>query len=62
MTVPGVAEALLVWRGGVVPWSPAGYGAARRPRGQEVTVLTPRSTVAAIAAGYVPGVHASLGA
>jgi hypothetical protein len=61
VAVPGVAEALLVWRGGVVPWSPAGYGAVRkRPRGQEVTVLTPRSTVATIAAGYVPGVHASL--
>jgi hypothetical protein len=58
---PGLAEALLLWRGALVPWSPAGYGAPRpRPAGQEVVVLTPRSTVAAIAAGYVPSVHPTL--
>jgi hypothetical protein len=56
-------EALLVWSGSLVPWSPAGYGAPRpRRRGGRVTVLTPRSTVAAIAAGYAPGVHAGLDA
>ncbi len=41
----------------VVPWDPAvGYaGPARaRPTRGSVTVLTPRGTVAAIAAGYVP--------
>jgi hypothetical protein len=54
-------DALLVWDGDLVPWSPAGYGAPRRGRrGERRMVLTPRSTVAAIAAGYVPGVHASL--
>ncbi len=54
-------EALLVWRENLVPWSPAGYGAPRRGRrGERRLVLTPRSTVAAIAAGYAPGVHASL--
>ena len=53
-------DALLVWRGHLVPWSPAGYGAPRpRRRGRPVTVLTPRSTVAAIAAGYAPRVHPS---
>jgi hypothetical protein len=61
VVLPGVAEALLLWRGSVVPWSPAGYGAVRRaPRGQRATVLTPRSTVRTIAAGYVPAVHPSL--
>jgi hypothetical protein len=55
-------ESLLVWRESHVPWSPAGYGTPRpRRRGGRVTVLTPRSTVAAIAAGYAPGVHPSVG-
>jgi hypothetical protein len=56
-------EALLVWRRSLVPWSPTGYGTPRpRRRSAQVTVLTPQSTVAAIAAGYAPGVHASLDA
>lgn len=51
-------EALLLWRGALIPWSPEGYGAPRpRAGGQRVIVLTPRSTVAAIAAGYEPVVH-----
>jgi hypothetical protein len=56
------AEPLLVWRGSLVPWSPGGYRAARRapPPREAVKVLTPRSTAATIAAGYVPGVHPSL--
>jgi hypothetical protein len=57
------AEALLVWRGGLRPWSAGGYGPARSRRdSEEVTVLTPRSTVATIAAGYIPGVHQSAAA
>jgi hypothetical protein len=56
-------DALIVWGGDLVPWSPGGYGSPRgRRRGERSVVLTPRSTVAAIAAGYVPGVHASLAA
>ena len=52
------ASALLVWRGSLLAWSPAGYTrAGRRPPAGDVTVLTPRSTVNAIAAGYVPSVH-----
>ena len=54
----GPAEALLVWRGALVPWSPEGYGLPQPWRhAPDVLVLTPRSTVAAIAAGYVPSVH-----
>ncbi len=56
-----LVTALLVWRGGLAPWSPAGYGRPRpSPRGEQVRVLTPRSTVAAISAGYMPGVHPGL--
>jgi hypothetical protein len=58
---PDSADARLVWRGGLAPWSPAGYGALRRsPHGAWATVLTPRSTAATMAAGYVPAVHSSL--
>lgn len=61
VVLPDLAKALLVWRGGLVPWSPAGYGTLRpSPRGEQARVLTPRSTAAAIAAGYVPRVHPSL--
>ncbi|NLE78035.1 MAG: hypothetical protein GX610_00360 [Rhodococcus sp.] len=39
----------------VVPWSTAGYGAPiERPPKGSVTVLTPPSTVTALAAGYAP--------
>jgi hypothetical protein len=58
---PELAEAFLVWRGVLRPWSPEGYGPPRSwAPGQALVVLTPRSTVAAIAAGYAPGVHPTL--
>ena len=55
-----LASALLLWRGSLLAWSPAGYTRidARPPRAA-VTVLTPRSTVNAIAAGYAPSVHST---
>ena len=59
VVLPDLAEALLVWRGGLAPWSPArirsdpGVTSRRSTSG----CSTPRSTVAAIAAGYAPGVH-----
>ena len=63
VVLPDVAEALLVWRGSLAPWSPTGYAALREsPRDQRARVLTPRSTVATIAAGYAPGVHSSVAA
>lgn len=52
--------AYLLWDGHILAWSPGGYTERRpRPRGEAVSVLTPRSTVAAIRSGYVPGVHPS---
>jgi hypothetical protein len=52
--------ACLVWRDNLLDWSAGGYtGRRRRSRGRVVSVLTPRSTVAAIRAGYVPEVHPS---
>jgi hypothetical protein len=52
--------ACLIWRDDLLDWSPAGYTRRRpRPRGAAVSVLTPRSIVAAIRAGYVPEVHPS---
>src|SRR5262245_35012668 len=50
----------LIWGGSLLAWSPGGYTGRRvRPRGEQVSVLTPPSTVAAIRAGYVPQVHPS---
>ena len=53
-------QPFLIWEGNILEWSPGGH---RRPRrrqdGEEVSVLTPRSTMAAIRAGYLPGVHPS---
>lgn len=43
-------------------WSHGGYDKQRnRPGGAEVTVLTPRATVAVLAAGYQPALHGSAG-
>jgi hypothetical protein len=52
--------ALLVAGGALGEWSPGGYR-RRLPlnRGADVTVLTPRSIVRAITAGYAPAVHPS---
>jgi hypothetical protein len=54
-----VGDAWLIWGDDLLAWSPGGY-TERRPRPKAaVTVLTPRSTVAAIREGYVPEVHSS---
>ena len=52
--------AWLLWRDGLRPWSLRGYGAPERvsPH-QRVAVLTPRVSVAALAAGYAPVPHPS---
>jgi hypothetical protein len=50
-------RAWLVWDSGLFAWADAGYD-ARQPRRnlRDVEVLTPRSTVAILSAGYRPGV------
>lgn len=46
--------------GRTFPWSFAGYGSGRRARpGETVLVITPRSIVGAIRAGFAPGIHES---
>jgi len=53
-------RAYLLWGGHLLAWSPGGYSnRLRRPVGQQVTLLTPRSAVEAIRAGYQPEVHPS---
>lgn len=50
----------LVLAGWLLPWSPQGYTAAvARPDNASVIVLTPRSTVAVLSAGYCPMLHPS---
>ena len=45
----------LVLSSWLLPWSPSGYGTpTRRPDAGSVEVLTPRSMVAVLAAGYCP--------
>jgi hypothetical protein len=53
-------QAYLVWGHHLLAWSPGGYGERRRrPKDKEVKVLTPKSTVATIRAGYAPEIHPS---
>lgn len=50
----------LVWQDALLPWTAAGYETpVTRPKEAPVTVLTPPSTVAALAQGYVPMLHKS---
>jgi hypothetical protein len=49
----------LIWRGKMRPWSFRGYGpGVDAAPDEEVDVLTPRSIVGAIRAGFVPQVAA----
>jgi hypothetical protein len=53
-------QAYLVLGGHLLAWSPGGYGErCRRPKNEEVKVLTPLSIVRTIRAGYIPEVHPS---
>jgi hypothetical protein len=55
-------RACLLWKGRLLAWSPGGYrDRLTCPKGVRVGVLTPRSTVEAIRAGYAPEVHVSAG-
>jgi hypothetical protein len=52
--------AWLVWDRELLAWSDFGYTSRRpRPAQCDVEVLTPRSTVAVLSAGYRPGTHPS---
>jgi hypothetical protein len=53
-------DAYLIWKNSLYHWTPGGYD-DRRPlqRPATVEVLTPRSIVRTIAAGYVPIVHST---
>ncbi len=56
-------DAWLLWRGRLHRWTPASYTDRQSAEpAREVRVLTPRSIVNAIAAGYSPMVHPSLAA
>jgi len=56
------STAWLVWGNELLEWSPDGYHRhIKRPDDQTVTVLTPRSIVSVLAAGYVPELHPSAG-
>jgi hypothetical protein len=60
--IPTRSEALLLHASRLFPYAPEGYGAPiPRPLTGTVTVLTPRPTVAALAAGYRPILHPSAG-
>lgn len=53
---PGAA--FLLWQGRLLEWAATGYHSCRRlPATLAVEVLTPRSTVLALAAGYQPAPH-----
>jgi hypothetical protein len=55
-------RACLYWDGKLRPWSFTGYGRAIRPESSARTkVLTPRSIVGALRAGFLPQVHPSAG-
>ena len=49
----------LVLDGDLLAWHPGGYRQRRSRTLDEVTVLTPRATIATLAAGYQPEVHPS---
>jgi hypothetical protein len=50
----------LVRGGGLLAWTPGGYRSSGPPPAKDtVTVITPRATVAVLAAGYRPAIHPS---
>jgi len=53
--------ARLVHADRLLRWTPGGYGEAVAYRPEAVEVLTPRATVATLAAGYRPAIHPSAG-
>jgi len=63
VALDGIEDAWLLWQGELHRWTPAGYADVQPAKpARAVRVLTPRSIVNAIAAGYSPMVHPSLAA
>lgn len=61
IALPGHADASALIQGGRLHvWSPAGYTSGPALTDMAVDVLTPRSTVALLADGYRPELHASV--
>jgi len=59
--LPGTEDAFLLWRDRLHHWTPGGYDDVRLAKRDEVVdVLTPRTIVNAIRAGYVPELHHSV--
>jgi len=59
---PAVGQERCERKGTLLRWTPAGYLAGPTTWDPaEAFVLTPRSTVAAIRAGYVPAIHETAG-
>jgi hypothetical protein len=59
----GSAQPYLLEQNNLFPWAPAGYGPPiAAPKRREVEVLTPRSIVAVLSAGYRPMLHPSASA
>jgi hypothetical protein len=60
VTFGGTTDAFLIRKKQILRWTPRGYDLRQRlPARTVVDVLTPRSTVRVIAAGYAPIVHPS---
>jgi hypothetical protein len=61
VSLPGTKDAFLLWRGRLHHWTAGGYDEVRPAKPDQVLdVLTPRTIVAAIRAGYVPAFHPSV--
>jgi hypothetical protein len=58
--LPGTNATFLLWRDRLHHWTPGGYDQVQAARDQVVDVLTPRTIVNAIRAGYVPELHHSV--
>lgn len=60
MVVSGSGPAVVLAAGQAAPWSFGGYGPVFSLDDSEIEVLTPHSTVGALATGYRPAFHPSL--
>jgi hypothetical protein len=58
LNIDGASYAVLIYDNKLLLWSPSGYRSSRlKPKNIEVDVITPRSTVNALKAGYLPSIE-----